>query len=162
MKIKNFLTIAITIIAFSLSVAAQQDTKKPEEKVRKQYKAKLAKKVGADKYGMRPYVLVLLKTGPTKIEDKDEVGRLFKGHFDNMGRLAKEGKLALAGPFSKDPAYRGLFILAVDNVEAAKALTETDPAVKSGLLAADYHLWYGSAGLMEVNVIHEKVQKVDM
>lgn len=156
------LVAAAAIAVFTLSAAAQQDTKKPQEKVRKQYKAKLAKKVGADKYGMRSYVLVLLKTGPTKIEDKDEVSKLFKGHFDNMNRLAKEGKLAVAGPFGKDPAYRGLFILAVDNIEAAKALTETDPAVKSGMLAADYHLWYGSAALMEVNSIHDKVQKVDM
>lgn len=162
MKFQKMIVAIGAIAAFTLSAAAQQDTKKPEEKIRKQYKAKLAKKVGADKYGMRTYVLVLLKTGPAKIEDKAEVNKLFGGHMANIGQLAKEGKLAIAGPFTKDPAYRGLFILAVSTIDEAKALTETDPAVKSGLLAADYHMWYGSAALMEVNAIHDKVQKVDM
>ena len=55
--------------------------------------------MGADDYGMRQYVLVILKTGPTRVPDGEERDAMFRGHFANMQRLSKEGKLALAGPF---------------------------------------------------------------
>lgn len=161
MKIFRSLPALIAVFLFAFAVLAQE-TKKEEPKVRPNYNPELAKKVGADQYGMRTYVLVLLKTGPTKVENKDDQSKAFAGHFANMKRLVGEGKLALAGPFSKDPDFRGLFIMAVPTIEEAKALTETDPAIKAGYLAAEYHVWWGSAGLMEVNSIHDKVQKVDM
>jgi len=161
MKIYKLLFAALAVSLFVLSAPAQV-SKTEEPKVRPGFDAELAKKVGADQYGMRNYVLVLLKTGPTKPTDKAESDKLFAGHFANIQRLAGEGKLALAGPFSKDPDFRGLFIMAVPTIEEAKALTDTDPAVKTGVLAAEYHLWWGSAALMEVNRIHDKVQKVEM
>ena len=125
------------------------------------FDAELAKKVGADQHGMRPYVLAILKTGPNDAKvTGDARKKIFEGHFANMNRLAAEGKLAVAGPFN-DPAkkYRGLFILAVSTVEEAKALAETDPTVKSGVLIVEYVPWYGSAALMLNNEFHEKVAK---
>lgn len=160
MKIQKLLCAALAVVTFVFTATAQE--KASEEKVRPGYDAELAKKVGADKYGMRNYVIAFLRTGPTKIGDKAEVSKLFAGHMTNMNRLAAEGKLTVAGPFSKDPVFRGMFILAVETVEEAKALVDTDPAVKSGMLQADYHKWWGSAALMEVNRIHDKVQKVEM
>jgi uncharacterized protein YciI len=126
----------------------------------KKFDAELAKKVGADDYGMRQYVLAILKTGPKDAEVQGDARKaVFKGHFDNMERLAKEGKLAVAGPFA-DPEkkFRGLFIFAVKTVEEAKALAETDPTVKAGVLVVEYVPWYGSASLMLSNELHEKVQ----
>jgi uncharacterized protein YciI len=161
MKLHRLLFAALAVGIFALTASAQE-TKKEEPKARPGFDAELAKKVGADQYGMRTYVLVLLKTGPARVADKAESDKIFGGHFANMKRLVGEGKLALAGPFSKDPDFRGLFIMAVPTIEEAKALTETDPAIKAGVLAAEYHVWWGSAGLMEVNRIHDKVQKVDM
>ena len=58
-----------------------------------------------------------------------------------------------------DKNYRGLFILAVPTVEEAKALAETDPTVKAGVLIVEYVPWYGSASLMLSNEFHEKVSK---
>ena len=119
----------------------------------------LAKKVGADEHGMRKYVLAILKTGPNDSKVTGDARKaLFKGHMDNINRLADEGKLAVAGPFS-DPEkkYRGLFIFAVPTVEEAKALAETDPTVKAGVLVVEYVPWFGSASLMLSNEFHEKV-----
>lgn len=161
MKIREILFAAVAATLFVCSAFAQE-VKEDVPKPRPGYDAELAKKVGADQYGMRNYVIAFLRTGPTKIENKEEVSKLFAGHMANMNRLAGEGKLAVAGPFSKDPDFRGMFILAVETIEEAKALVDTDPAVKSGMLAADYHKWWGSAALMEVNRIHDKVQKVEM
>jgi uncharacterized protein YciI len=125
------------------------------------FDAELAKKVGADKNGMRQYVLAILKTGPKDAETKGvERTKLFKGHFDSIKRLAAEGKLAVAGPFGKnDKAFRGLFILAVPTVEEAKALAETDPTVKAGVFVVEYVPWFGAASLMLSNDLWEKTAK---
>ena len=146
------------MVGLSATAASAQTATPP---VNKNFDAELAKKVGADKNGMRSYVLAILKTGPKDAEIKgDERKAVFKGHFDNMNRLAKEGKLAVAGPFNDpDRKYRGLFILAVPTVEEARLLAETDPAVKSGILIVEYVPWFGSASLMLSNEFHEKVAK---
>src|SRR5687767_399948 len=92
----------------------------------------LAKRLGADDYGMRQYVFVLLKTGPTPKPKGPERDEMFRGHFANMQRLAAEGKLAVAGPFDGVDGWRGMFILAVKDIEEAKQLTATDPVIISG------------------------------
>ena len=123
------------------------------------FDADLAKKVGADKHGMKNYVLVILKTGPTDVPAGKERDEIFKGHFANIKRLAGEGKLVVAGPFGDKNDWRGMFIFNVENVDDAKKLTETDPVIKSGLMIAEFHKLYCSAGLMEVNAIHQKVSE---
>ena len=156
----NFRTTGILLMIGMLSIAAFGQTSPATAEVKApKFDAELAKKVGADEHGMRAYVLAILKTGPNDAKyTGDERKAVFKGHFDNMNRLAAEGKLAVAGPFN-DPAkvYRGLFILAVPKVEEAKILAESDPAVKAGILIVEYVPWYGSASLMLSNEFHEKV-----
>ena len=87
------------------------------------YDAELAKKLGGDQYGMKNYVLVLLKTGP---KDGEVTGQaradIFSGDMKNIGRLADEGKLAVAGPFGKnEQGMRGLIILNVATPENIQA-----------------------------------------
>jgi len=149
------------VAALFLSQAVVAQTAAETAKVApSKFDAALAKKVGADEHGMRSYVLAILKTGPNDAKVTGDARKeIFKGHFANMTRLAAEGKLAVAGPFN-DPAkvYRGLFIFAVATVEEAKALADTDPTVKAGVLVVEYVPWYGSASLMLSNEFHEKVQ----
>lgn len=125
------------------------------------YDADLAKKLGADERGMKMYVLCILKTGPKdgdfKGKERDEI---FAGHFANIGRLAGEGKLAVAGPFGKnDRAWRGLYIFNVPTVEEAEKLVVLDPAVKAGVFVYELTPWYASAGLMVVTETHKRLQK---
>lgn len=121
--------------------------------------AELAKRLGADERGMRRYVLVILKTGPTRVADGEARKAMFAGHFANMERLANEGRLALAGPFADDPAgWRGLFVLAVESVDEAQRLTGTDPVIQQGEMVAEYHPWYGSAALMLVPETHRRLE----
>jgi uncharacterized protein YciI len=123
------------------------------------FDAELAKQLGADERGMRPYVLVILKTGPNKVPAGPERDEMFKGHFANMGRLAAEKKLALAGPLDGVDGWRGLFVFAVSDIDEAKTLVATDPVVIKGEMVAEYHKYYGSAGLMMVNDLHKKLGK---
>ncbi|WP_372013788.1 YciI family protein [Pseudoxanthomonas sp. 10H] len=122
------------------------------------YDAALARRTGADEHGMRPYVLVVLKTGPRRMPDGEARNAMFAGHFANMERLAEQGKLVLAGPFMKDPAgWRGLFVFAVADLEEARRLTESDPVIVSGEMVAEYHPWYGSAANMLVPELHKQL-----
>jgi len=84
---------------------------------------------------------------------------MFKGHFANIKRLADEGKLAAAGPFDGTDGWRGMFIFAVADIDAAKALTATDPVIQSGEMVAEYHKLYSSAALMLINETHAKIAK---
>lgn len=152
----------LILISFSVIAASSTYAQSQKTRVKEKFDAKLAKKVGADDFGMRNYVFCILKTGPkdAEIKDKKERDEIFAGHMANIKRLADEGKLALAGPFGKnDRAYRGLFIFAVGSVEEAQKLVETDPVIQSGMMIAELTPWYGSAATMLVNESHNKVAK---
>lgn len=112
------------------------------------YNDSLAKALGADDYGMRSYILVMLKTGPNKTENKSYTDSCFAGHMKNMAVMEAAGQLVVAGPLKKnDKLYRGIFILDVKDKEAAAKLLLSDPAVNGGLLEPELYDWYGSAAL---------------
>lgn len=149
---------SITLLALLfLSVNAFSQIDNPK------YNKALADSLGGDDYGMKPYVLVILKTGTNKIDKKDTVDSLFKGHMANIGRLASIGKLVVAGPLKKnDKSYRGIFILNVKTFEEANALLDADPAVKEKLLDVELFQWYGSAALPGYLKVHELIEKKKM
>lgn len=154
-SIKHIISTAV-VVGLTVVSTYSQTAEKPKNTM---FDAELAKKAGADKYGMKSYVLAILKTGPKDTEIKGkERDEMFKGHMANIGRLAAEGKLAVAGPFGKnDIQFRGLFILNVTTVEEAKKLTDTDPVIKARMMIVEFVPWYGSAALMETNEIHKKI-----
>ena len=158
-KIKFLFTVITVLFALTFNVFAQDKKSDNKQKPPKKYNKKLAKKLGADDYGMRQYVFVVLKTGKAKITDEKKRQELFAGHFANMGRLAKKGILVLAGPFMEGGEKRGLFIFNVKTIEEAKELVKTDPAIAAGIFEVDITKWYGSAALMKINEIHSKIQK---
>jgi uncharacterized protein YciI len=124
------------------------------------YDSTLAKSYGADDYGMKNYILVILKTGINQTTDKALIDSLFAGHLKNIGDLVKQNKLIVAGPLGKNAnRYRGIFILNVKSIEEAEKILETDPAIKEKLLEADLYNWYGSAALHEYINVSEKISK---
>ncbi|CAA9198824.1 YciI family protein [Flavobacterium collinsii] len=147
-KIFSFLA----LVLFSTIGFAQETEVKFDEN--------LAKSLHADEYGMKKYVFCLLKSGSNTSASKEESKKLFEGHMENIGKLAKEGKLVVAGPFMKnDRNYRGIYIFNVETIEEAKALVATDPAIKANLLEAELTPWYATAALQETLKIHEKIAK---
>lgn len=119
----------------------------------------LAESLGADEHGMHAYVLVVLKTGPTRVPDGPARDEMFKGHFANIQRLAGEKKLAYAGPLDGVDGWRGIFILNVDNIDEAKKLVATDPVIINGEMVAEFHLHWGSAALQLMNGLHTQISK---
>ena len=156
----------ITFLCFSLFVltalipmlAKAQKTEAPVNPV---YDDALARRLGADERGMREYVMCFLKTGALKVDDAAKRAELMKGHFGMINRLANEGKLILAGPFSNGGDFRGIYLFDVKTIEEAQKLTETDPSIKEGYFKVEFIKWYGSAALMDVNNIHKKIAKTN-
>lgn len=147
----------LMVSVFFMLVCATTHADSPPPNVN--YDAALAKQLGADDYGMRQYVLVILKSSDTPVAAGPERDKMFQGHFANMNRLADAGILALAGPLDKVNGLRGLFILAVDSIEDAKKHVATDPVIQQGEMVAEYHKFYGSAAVMAVNGLHKKISK---
>ena len=148
------LALAVLLLSLGVSLPALAGDTPPG------YDAALVQRLGADERGMRQYVLVVLKTGPTPVPKGEKRDAMFKGHFANMERLSKQGKLALAGPFEQNAdGWRGLFVFAVSSVEEAKALTATDPVIVNGEMVAEYHPWYGSAAVMLVPETHARLER---
>ncbi|MBR9923346.1 MAG: hypothetical protein GYB31_21140 [Bacteroidetes bacterium] len=125
------------------------------------FDARLARELGADDYGMKTYVMAFLKAGPNRSQDSLEAARLQKAHLQNISRMAESGDLVIAGPFMDEGDVRGIYIFDVPTVEEAEALTNTDPAIQAGRLEMELRPWYGSAALVKLNEIHEKIQKED-
>jgi len=123
------------------------------------YDSVLARSLGADDMGMKRYVLVILKTGPTRVPEGPERDAMFRGHFENMKRLSDAGKLVLAGPLDGVSGWRGLYVFATANLEEAKALVATDPVIIEGEMVAECHTYYGSAALMTIPGTHERIAK---
>lgn len=125
-----------------------------------QYDSTLARSLGADEYGMKKYVMVILKTGPNQTNDKALLDSLFTGHMNNISRLADEGRLTVAGPFVKnDKGYRGIFILNTASMEEATEWIQQDPTVKEKIFDVELLYWYGSAALPAYLEVHKKIEK---
>jgi uncharacterized protein YciI len=154
--LKPALLISLGLVFFlSRPVAAQTEQPAPAAN----YDGELAKSLGADERGMRSYVLVVLKTGPNKMPEGAARSKMFQGHFANIQRLAAEKKLVLAGPFDGVDGWRGVFVFATPDIDRAKEYVATDPVIVNGEMVAEYHKFYGSAALMMVNDVHNKIQK---
>lgn len=137
----------------------QENAKKTEST----YDSLLAKSLGADAYGMKKYVMAFLKSGPNRSQSEEEAAQLQKAHMDNIGRLANEGNLVLAGPFlDPESDLRGIYIFNTEDINVAKSWTASDPAIQAGRLVMELHPWYGSAALMQVNKLHSQIARINI
>lgn len=147
--------------AVSYQLARVSPTRTSEATGNPNYDGVLAKRLGADDYGMKFYWLVILKTGPNTTTDKVFISESFRGHMENIGKMVNDGKLVVAGPMGKnDKTYRGIFILNDPGTEEeVRQRLMSDPAIKAGLLEAEVYQWYGSAALPEYLPASDKVWK---
>lgn len=133
-----------------ISVSSQQPT----------FDKSLADSLGADKNGMKQYVMVILKTGPNDVKDNELRAQYFKGHFENINRMAEAGKLIVAGPFdTNNQKFRGLFILNVTDFSEAEKLIQEDPTIKEKIFDVEMFHWYGGAALPMYLPYQKKIEK---
>ena len=105
------------------SISYSQQNKKPEEQIRQ-------------------YWFVMLTAGNNRTQDSVTAAKIQEGHMANIGRLYKEGKLKVAGPFGDEGKWIGLFIFDCPAKDEVEKLLNTDPAIAAGRLAYEIHPWW--------------------
>ncbi|MDY7095661.1 MAG: YciI family protein [Acidobacteriota bacterium] len=96
--------------------------------------------------GMTIYYMVFLHSCPDKPEeDPEKLQQIQAAHMANIGAMAEEGILRLAGPFApvEGSDLAGIFLLEMDSLEAAEERTAKDPAVQAGRLCPKIIPWLG-------------------
>lgn len=76
-----------------------------------------------------------------------ESRKLQEEHMANIRRMGEAGKLVIAGPFTDDGELRGLYVFRAGSAEEARALVESDPAVRAGRLRFEIHPWYAARNI---------------
>jgi uncharacterized protein YciI len=77
----------------------------------------------------KSYSFVFLHKKPdAEHVEKEQLEKIMQGHMANIERLAKEGKLLVAGPFE---GGGGIFILNTTSVDKAQEWLSTDPGVQA-------------------------------
>lgn len=130
----KYLLTFLLLITISLSAEAQK----------KKSKVIVTHLSPADKESaLRQYYFVMLMKGSRRDEiiDTAKINRIQAGHIANIDRLAKEGKLILAGPFMDDINWRGIFIMNCATEKEAEELLATDPAIATGRLTYEIYRW---------------------
>ncbi|HEX4946293.1 MAG TPA: YciI family protein [Blastocatellia bacterium] len=95
------------------------------------------------KVTMTKYYLGLLKKGEKwTAQNTPELQRLQLGHLWHIRRMLDAKSYLTAGPFSGHPDVLGIVVIAADNLDAAKAIAEADPAVQAGHHRVEYVEWY--------------------
>ncbi|MGN6293228.1 MAG: YciI family protein [Chitinophagaceae bacterium] len=132
---------------FAIVIMAGCNNKKEQPEIQAQtVKYELEKDSSVYSGEMKRYWLVLLKKGTNRTQDSASAAKIQAAHMANINRLAREGKIIMAGPMGTDGDLRGIFIMnAKDSAEVA-ALVNTDTAVITGRLKMEYYPWWSEKG----------------
>jgi len=90
---------------------------------------------------MQPHPLVILSRGPAWGENPRVRAQLLADHARYVDRLREQEKLGAAGPFQTPDDLFGLVIFKVIPLEEAESALHDDPAVRAGVLKAEFHMW---------------------
>jgi uncharacterized protein YciI len=98
---------------------------------------------------MVTFYLCLLVTPANPAKAPADMAQLQIDHLANLKRIMESGKGVIAGPIAEEGPLRGILVLRVNSVDEARAIVDTDPAVKAGQLAIEIHPWYAADGIMK-------------
>jgi uncharacterized protein YciI len=98
----------------------------------------------AAKVAMASHAFCLVLRGPAW----PGASRPDAGHERFVGSLRAAGALAAAGPVEDDPDLLGIIIFRGSSTDEARKALDQDPAVRSGRISIEYHLWWTADGIL--------------
>jgi len=139
------------ILFFSLFIscfliACSNEHKSPEVSTTQPEKYDLSKDTSVYSGEMKRYWLVLLQKGPNRNQDSISAEKIQAAHMANINRLAKEGKLIMAGPIGVEDDLRGIFLMNCADSAEVENFVRTDSAVITGRLIMKYYPWWAGKG----------------
>lgn len=136
------LILCLTFVVISCS----NDQLKPGALTTPQEKYDISKDSTVSIGEMKRYWLVLLQKGPNRNQDSVSAEKIQAAHMANINRLAKEGKLIMAGPIGVDNDLRGIFLMNSNDSSEVEQFVRTDSAVITGRLIMKYYPWWTMKG----------------
>lgn len=130
----------------AIAVACSNDHQKTETSLTPPEKYNLEKDTSVFSGEMKRYWLVLLKKGPNRNQDSISAEKIQAAHMANINRLAKEGKLIMAGPIGIEDDLRGIFLMNCADSTEVENFVRTDSAVITGRLIMKYYPWWAGKG----------------
>jgi len=88
----------------------------------------------------RVYIVGVLRKGPNY-----KLGDTLK--LASVKSWKDAGAIVIGGLFLDEGEARGVYIFTVDSIEAAQALTASDPGIQAGKLQFEFHRWLTADGL---------------
>jgi uncharacterized protein YciI len=140
---KFFLSILfISCIAISCS----NDKPEPTASTTTVEKYDLSKDTSVYSGEMKRYWLVHLLKGPNRNQDSASRVKIQAAHIANIVRLAKEGKIIMAGPIGVENDIQGIFLMNCKDSSEVENFVRTDTAVITGRLIMKYYPWWCEKG----------------
>lgn len=99
------------------------------------------------KFEMKTYYLVFLKSGENRTADSVAVNKLQEQHMAHLTKMYETGKMDICGPLLDGGDLRGICIYNVATKEEAEKLANEDPMVKAGRLKVEVHPFYSAKGV---------------
>ena len=130
----------------SLVIACSNEQKSPDVSITNPGKYDITKDTTVTVGEMKRYWLVLLQKGPNRNQDSISAEKIQAAHMANINRLAKEGKLVMAGPIGVEDDLRGIFLMNCADSTEVEDFVKTDSAVITGRLIMKYYPWWTMKG----------------
>jgi len=141
MKILSFVFCIAFVVA---SCNNEQPTSISEVKPAEKYD--LAKDTSVYSGEMKRFWLVHLMKGPIRNQDSVSRVKIQAAHIANIVRLAKEGKIIMAGPIGVESELQGIFLMNCKDSTEVESIVKTDTAVITGRLIMKYYPWWCEKG----------------
>ena len=141
MKILSFVFCIAFVVA---SCNNEQSTS--ISKVKPAEKYDLAKDTSVYSGEMKRFWLVHLMKGPIRNQDSVSRVKIQAAHIANIVRLAKEGKIIMAGPIGVEGELQGIFLMNCKDSTEVESIVKTDTAVITGRLIMKYYPWWCEKG----------------
>jgi uncharacterized protein YciI len=138
------LVFSVLLVAVFMSCNQQHNKNEPTAQTAEKYELEKDTSVYGDQ--MKRYWLVLLKKGPNRNQDSLSAEKIQAAHIANIERLAKLGKILMAGPMGVEDDIRGIFLMNCKDSTEVEEFVKTDTAVITGRLKMEYFPWWTMKG----------------